>query len=239
MLDSGEFKGFFPETLEFYKELRENNDKRWFEEHRNIYNELVLEPAKAFINAMGKRLQGLSRDINAVPKVDGSIFRIYRDVRFSPDKSPFKTHLGIWFWEGMRKKMECSGYYLQIEPAVLWLGGGMYQIPDDMLSFYRENVVDKKYGEALAKAVKAVKDNGMEVGGAHFKKTPRGFNSEHKNAALLLHKGLWAGIEEKIPKQFFSPEFVEHCFICFKNSAPLHKWLVDLIERGNERNEKA
>ena len=235
MIGTGEFRGFFPETLKFYEELRENNDKYWFENHRKDYDKFVIDPAKAFVSAMGERLRDLSPDIHAVPKVDGSIFRIYRDVRFSPDKSPFKTHLGILLWEGTRKKMECSGYYLQIEPSVFWFGGGMYQIPDDMLSFYRDNVVDGKYGSELAKAVREVTDKGFVIGGSHYKRTPRGYDPSHKNAVLLLYKGLWAGIEEKIPTQFFSSEFVEHCFKRFKDSAPLHRWLVGLLERDNER----
>jgi uncharacterized protein (TIGR02453 family) len=235
MMKTGEFRGFFPETLRFYEELRENNDKHWFESHRNDYDKFVIEPAKAFITSMGNRLRELSPDINAIPKVDGSIFRIYRDVRFSPDKSPFKTHLGIYFWEGNRKKMECSGYYLQIEPSTIWYGGGMYQIPDDMLSFYRDNAVDEKYGLELTKAVRKVTENGYVIGGSHYKRTPRGYNASHMNAGFLLHKGLWAGVEEKVTTQFFTSEFVEYCFKRFKESAPLHKWLVGLLERENER----
>lgn len=234
-METGKFQGFFPETLKFYEELRENNDKYWFEAHRKEYEKYVIEPSKAFVNVMGERLHSLSPEIYAIPKIDGSIFRIYRDIRFSPDKSPFKTHLGIWFWEGNRKKMECSGFYLQIEPSVIWCGGGMYQIPDDLLGFYRENVVDKKYGLELSNAVKEVTEKNCIVGGSHYKRTPRGYDPSHPNAALLLHKGLWAGIEEKIPRQFYSSEFVEFCYECFNESFPLHRWLVEFLERSNER----
>lgn len=236
MKEINDFKGFHKETVKFYEELRENNDKHWFEIHRQDYEDHVLEPARAFVAAMGTKLMELSPQINAYPKVDGSIFRIYRDIRFSPDKSPFKTHLGIWFWEGPRKKMECTGYYFQIDPPSLWLGGGMYQIPDDMLGFYRENVVHPKYGKELEQAVKAIKDKGCEIGGKHYKKVPRGFDPSHSNAELLLHKGLWAGIEVKIPDELFTARCVDYCFKIFKSSAPLNNWLAELLERDNQEN---
>jgi uncharacterized protein (TIGR02453 family) len=236
MKEINEFKGFHRETIKFYEELRENNDKHWFENHRQDYENHVLEPARAFVAAMGSKLLELSPEINASPKVDGSIFRIYRDVRFSPDKSPFKTHLGIWFWEGPRKKMECTGYYFQIEPPILWLGGGMYQIPDDMLGFYRENVVDPKYGKDLERAVREVTGKGYMVGGKHYKRVPRGYDSSHPNAELLLHKGLWTNVEVRIPDDLFSELCIEYCFKRFKDTAPLNDWLAGLLEREHQAN---
>ncbi len=121
------FEGFSPKTIAFFNTLKKNNSKEWFNAHKQDFTNHVMEPAKTFVTEMGKALKTLSPDIIAIPLVNKSIFRIYRDVRFSPDKSPYKTHLGIFFWEGGRPKMECSGYYFHLEPPNVYLGAGLYQ----------------------------------------------------------------------------------------------------------------
>ncbi|MEI6613544.1 MAG: DUF2461 domain-containing protein, partial [Chrysiogenales bacterium] len=121
MAQVDEFRGFSKKTVEFFKDLAANNNREWFAAQRNNYEENVLQPARAFVVAMGERLQRLTPGITANPRTDGSLFRIYRDTRFSPDKSPYKTHMGIFFWEGKRPRMECSGYYFHLEPPNLML----------------------------------------------------------------------------------------------------------------------
>ena len=90
------FNGFNRKTFKFFKDLEENNTREWFEEHRSIFEKNVMEPAQEFVMEMGERLKSISPKIVAIPKTDKSIFRIYRDVRFSKDKTPYKTHLGIF-----------------------------------------------------------------------------------------------------------------------------------------------
>ena len=85
------FEGFFKETIDFFKELKTNNDKLWFDLHRGPYEDYVLGTAKSFIIAMGERLKKLSPTINADPRTNKSLFRINRDTRFSKDKTPYKT----------------------------------------------------------------------------------------------------------------------------------------------------
>ncbi|MEE8298440.1 MAG: TIGR02453 family protein, partial [Thermodesulfobacteriota bacterium] len=99
------FHGFTKATFKFFKDLEKSNTKKWFEENRKIYEKNVLEPAQEFVMEMGERLKSISPKIVAIPKTDKSIFRIYRDMRFSKDKTPYKTHLGIFFWEGPKKKL--------------------------------------------------------------------------------------------------------------------------------------
>ncbi|WP_455393079.1 TIGR02453 family protein, partial [[Eubacterium] cellulosolvens] len=123
------FNGFPKEFTSFFTDLAMNNNKSWFNEHRQDYEQFVLEPSKLFVIAMGERLTELSRDINAIPMVNKSLFRLNRDTRFSKDKSPYKTNLGILFWEGRRKRMECPGFYFHVEANTLMLGDGMYQFP--------------------------------------------------------------------------------------------------------------
>jgi len=226
------FNGFPRECLAFYRDLAKNNSKRWFEQHRSEFEEYVLAPAREFVLAMGEALSRRSPGIHADPRTDKSIFRIYRDVRFSRDKRPFKTNLAIWFWEGRGPRMECSGYYFHLEPKTLMLGAAIYMFPKHMIREYRDSVVHRTYGPGLDKAVKTVLKKGpYGLGGAFFKRVPRGYPADHANAGYLLYNGLWAGIEMPVPKEIFSPDLVSFCCKHYSNMAPLHEWLLNLTGR--------
>lgn len=226
------FKGFPRECVQFYSELARNNSRTWFSEHKADFDKYVLEPAQDFVFEMGKLLQKISPKVIADPRLDKSIFRPYRDTRFSKDKSPYKTHLGIFFWEGNRPKMECPGYYFHLEPPTLFLAAGMHGFPKPILEAYRDSVVDPKHGKALAQAVKEVlKKPECTVGGQHFKKTPRGYDSAHENVELLLYNGLYAMTEAAVPPEFYSEDILNYCFKKFQDLSPIHKWLAGMVGR--------
>ena len=128
----------FPDsTINFLKSLSRNNNKDWFNKNRERFDFEFLQPAIQFVVDMGEKLTSIAPNINAIPKIDKSIFRLHRDVRFSKNKAPFKNNLGLYFWEGRGKKMECSGYYFHIEPKLFFLGAGMYVFTKDQLKKYR------------------------------------------------------------------------------------------------------
>jgi uncharacterized protein (TIGR02453 family) len=230
-MSSNEFSGFSEKTLSFFRRLVKNNDKKWFTAHKAEYETEVLAPAQAFVMAMGQKLKTIAPGVVADPKINRSLFRIYRDARFSHDKSPYKTHLGIFLWEGSRLRMENSGFYFHIEPPEIWVGVGLYQFPNEMLPLYRQDVVHPVHGQALADAEKILIKRGYEINGATYKRVPRGFDPEHPNAKFLLHTGLYTGIEEKVPPEFFTPKFVDYCFKYCKAVLPLHQWLTAFVER--------
>jgi uncharacterized protein (TIGR02453 family) len=230
MSDDPIFSGFTKETVRFFAALRKNNDKAWFDRNRETYDKHVMAPAKLFVTAMGERLKTIAPRVVAVPKVNKSIFRINRDTRFSLDPAPYKTNLGIYFWDGVRSRMESSGFYFHLEPPDLWLGVGMYMIPDPLLGRFRKAVVDPKSGAEIRKIKAAIsKLNGASLGGQHYKRVPAGFDPAHPNAALLKHKGLYAGVETKIPEELYSARLVDYCFERFEPLAPLHRWLMKLF----------
>ena len=107
------FSGFPRQYFTFFNQLKKNNTRDWFEKHRSDYDEFVLHPAREFVTEMGKKLRQIAPGVNAIPKINQSLFKINRDVRFSKDKSPYKTYMGIWLWEGNRKRMESSGEALK------------------------------------------------------------------------------------------------------------------------------
>jgi uncharacterized protein (TIGR02453 family) len=229
MAQADAFKGFSEKTVTFFKELATHNNREWFAAQRSNYEEHVLLPARAFVVAMGERLYRLTPGITADPRPDGSLFRIYRDTRFSPDKAPYKTHLGIFFWEGKGPRMECSGYYFHLEPPNLMLGGGLYMFPRPLLERFRKAVVDPEYGDELAAAVKKISARpGFSLGGKHYKRLPPGTDPALPGAELLLHNGLYAGWETDVPKEFYSAALIDYCFDKFRPLQPLHRWLTDL-----------
>jgi uncharacterized protein (TIGR02453 family) len=230
MADETVFSGFTKETVRFFTALRRNNNKDWFERNRETYDSHVLGPAKLFVAAMGARLKAIAPHVVAVPKVNKSIFRINRDTRFSLDPSPYKTNLGIYFWDGKRSRLESSGFYFHFEPPDLWLGVGMYMIPDQLLDRFRKAVVDPKRGAELGRIVAAISGMaGCSLGGEHYKRVPAGFDPGHPNAALLKNRGLYASVETKFPEEFFSARLVDYCFERYEPLAPLHRWLMKLF----------
>ncbi len=227
------FDGFPPALMDFYRDLSANNDTAWFDAHKSLYRDKVLAPAQDFVVAMGQRLQTLAPGIVYDTRINGagSIFRIYRDLRFSKDKTPYKTFLGIFFWEGSAKKMESPGFYFQIAPSHVLLAAGMHQFPRAALEKYRQAVVDQKQGRALLQAVEDVtRDGPYQIGGSHYKRVPRGYDSQHPNAGWLLHDGLYAQFEvDPVPPVVFTPEIVDYSYRVFESMLPIHRWLVSLL----------
>lgn len=234
------FDGFYEETVTFYEQLKENNDKDWFEEHRQEYDRFVLEPARSFINVMGERLRSIVPNIIAIPSVNKSLFKIHRDIRFSPDKTAFKTHLAVWFWEGNAKRMECSGFYFHLQPEYVLLGAGIYVFPKAHLAEYRRSVDDDSLGEELVKiigelglSVKGTGQCSISIGaGDRYKKVPRGYDPNHPRADLLLNKGLTAFWQGPLPQELYSPKIIDFVFEKFERMLPLHRWLYDMVERA-------
>lgn len=229
MPEQNRFTGFYRETINFFIRLRANNNRDWFLKNKKGYEDCVLNPSKAFIVAMGEKLKSLSPGLLAVPQINKSLFRLNRDTRFSPDKSPYKTHLGIYFWEGEKPRMECSGFYFHLEPPKLLLGVGIYMIPKSDLHRFRKAVIDPEKGKELSKAVKKISGTEeLSLGGKFYKRIPPGFDPSHPNAEFLLHNGFYGGETLAIPKEFYSADLVDFCFEKYKNLAPLHRWLVSI-----------
>jgi uncharacterized protein (TIGR02453 family) len=229
MTEAPVFRGFTRETIRFYTALKRNNNRDWFARNKETFDREVIAPAKLFVTALGARLKTIAPGLLAVPAVNKSIFRIYRDTRFSLDPTPYKTNLGIYFWDGTRSKMDAPGFYFQLEPPRILFGAGLYQIPDSILGRYRRVVADPKRGAELRKIVDGLRARaGFEIGGETYKRVPAGYDPGHPNAELLKHKGLWAGLEMPVPKEFFSAALVDFCFERFEKMAPLYRWMLKL-----------
>ncbi len=231
-LEQYEFRGFPSACPRFYAGLARHNDREWFAAHKEEYLRDVVAPAQAFVVEMGARLRRLAPAIRFDPRPggSGSIFRIYRDTRFSKDKSPYKTHLGIFFWEGERKWG--PGFYFHLEPPRLQLYVGKYVFDKEELAAWRAAVDDTRRGAALAALVLKARRAGFELGGANYKRVPAGFAADHPRADLLRHDSVWLCSDEKVPAALRSRKLLDWCFRRFQGMAPLHRWLSELYVTG-------
>ena len=220
------FNGFPKETLTFLRGLSKNNDKAWFDAHRKNYDAHLMEPAKAFVEAMGDQFASFAPEVVVEPRVNGSIRRINRDIRFSKDKRPYKTWLDLQFWEGGDKRCGHASFFFRLQPDRLYLGAGMYEFPKPQLAAYRDAVVNDDSGRTLVRVLAKMEKAGFPAGGKHYKRVPRGFDPDHERADLLLHTGLFAIKEMKPPLEVHSATFVTICASHYKKVTPLFDWLT-------------
>ncbi len=221
------FEGFAPEGLAFLAGLAENNDRAWFEEHRGEFERLLLEPARDFVVETGKELARRGIDVHADPRVNGSIFRINRDTRFSKDKRPYKTHLDLWLWQGDGPSRRCAAFFFRLRPDALVLGAGRHHLEPEPLERYRQAVADARTGEALVAAVEQVEAAGFTLGGERYKRVPAGFAAEGRRGDLLRHEGLFAYADvSPPPPETHAPGFPAYCAERFARLEPLQAWVV-------------
>jgi len=232
MPDVSDFQGFPKEMLEFLQNLTHNNNREWFNEHKDVYRTKMLEPAQAFVMVMGARLRSLYPTLIADERTNGagSIFRIYRDARFSRDKTPYKTHLGILFWQGSRKKIENPGFYFQLEPGRMMLAAGVYEFPRKFIETFRQAVVDKKLGSSLVESVRRVEAAGdYTVERKHYKRIPAGYDPSSPNVDYLRYNALYAYTMGAVPEECYSQEIMDYCFDRFRAMSPIMDWLFNLM----------
>ena len=224
-----EFQGFPEEGLSFLKNLAKNNNRDWFNERKEIFQNYVQKPTQDFVFALGQRLNSLTSHLVYDTRLDGrgSIMRIYRDIRFSKDKSPYKNYIGITFWEGPSKKDSISGFFIRIEPAGAEVYAGKHMFDKSDLQDYRRAILDEERGNELEKRIELInKLEGYEVGGLHYKRVPLGYDKDHERRDLLRHNGLWARAPRIEPEVLKNSELVEVCFEHCAQMTPIHRWLV-------------
>ncbi|MBV9547613.1 MAG: DUF2461 domain-containing protein, partial [Chloroflexi bacterium] len=216
--------GFKPQLLQFLSELSANNTRDWFQAHYTDYQAVLVQPAKEFVLAMGDVLPELRQDIRAEPKIYGSILPITRDTRFSKDKTPYKTHLDLWFWQPIddAPSRECPGYYLRILPEALMLGAGMHRFSDQAQAAFRRAVQEPAHAEHLARTTRQLAESGYELAGETLKRAPNG-NDWQK------YTGLHASQTFPVPDDFYSERLTQWCLEHYRRLAPLQQWLVEIL----------
>lgn len=187
-----EFKGFSKKALPFLEAIRKNNNKEWFEAHRSEYEEYILNPSRIFVQEMGEHLMALEPTIDFEPKINKSLFRIYRDIRrMGANKTPLKSRIGIIFTQGNSgSRLQKSSFYLHFSPDELFVSVGVRWFEKPMLDAYREYIMDESRRVALDKLLKTLEAKGYKMIEKGYKRYPRGFSSEMPSADLSLYKGM-------------------------------------------------
>ena len=179
---------FGPGLMRFMKELSANNSRDWFQANKDRYERDVREPAREFIREMEAPLRKISKHFVADDrKVGGSLMRIHRDVRFSKDKSPYKTNVGIQFRHELARDVHAPGFYLHIDPKEVFLGVGMWHPASEELRAVRAAIAGKGRAWVRARDAGAVGE-GWSLEGDSLKRAPKGYDPEHPMIEDLRRK---------------------------------------------------
>ncbi|MEJ2373126.1 MAG: DUF2461 domain-containing protein [Sulfurimonas sp.] len=171
--------------------MRQNNNKEWFEAHKEEYKQLILNPSRAFVLEMGEHLMALEPTINYEPKINKSLFRIYRDTRrMGANKLPIKHRIGIIFWQGNAKRLQSSAFYMHFSPDELLVAVGVRWFEKPMLDAYREYIKDDANRAKLANILESITSKGYTTIEKGYKRYPRGFSADMENVELSLYKGM-------------------------------------------------
>ena len=226
-----DFSGFDQRGFDFLQGLEADNNKAYFDAHRPDFDEGLMAPARAFVVAVGDRLhRDYSAGILAEPKVNRAIRRMPRDTRFSNDKTPYKTHLDLWFQHGQGRT---HGFFFRLFHDRVCIGGGTHGFDKPTLAAYREAVADPTTGAALEAALAEVRAAGdYEIGQPHYKRVPRGYDADDPRAELLKYNAVWGMAEVPIPPEARGPDFVDFVHGVFMDCAPIVRWIDALVERG-------
>ena len=226
------FTGFPAAGLEFLAGIARDNTKAYFDANRTACETGLLEPAKAFVVALGDELHArVSPGIRAEPRVNGSILRINRDTRFSTDKSPYKAHLDLWFWEGAGPSRERPGYFVRLRPSTVTIGAGMHRFDRPLLEAYRAAVAAERTGRELEAAIaQATALEGVVVGGEAYKRVPRGLPADHPRADLLRHGALYVSGDWALPCEVSSAAFAGWAAERLDRMAPVERWLTEVLD---------
>jgi uncharacterized protein (TIGR02453 family) len=198
------FTGWKVEALEFFEGLEAENTKSYWQANKRVYETLVRAPMEELLAELEPTFG------------EGRIFRPYRDIRFSADKSPYKTNIAATIGDG----------YVSLSAEALGVGSGMYHLAPDQLEWFRNAVADERSGAALARIVATAKKEGTDVA-AHdvLKTTPRGFPKDHPRADLLRHKGLIMWREWPTGAWLGSKRAKDRIVKFLESAKPLNDWL--------------
>lgn len=222
-------QSFTPALFDFLRELSAHNERAWFQANKARYERDVRDPALRFVAEVGPALQTISRHVVADPRpVGGSLFRINRDVRFSADKSPYKTVVGMSFHHDRGRHGAGPGYYLHLEPdGMSFAGGGVYMPDTPALTQIRDAIVGN------TRAWKRVVED-PQLGPAFtpmgdvLKRAPQGYDAAHPYVEHLKRKSfVWHTQfdDDAVCAPDFADRYVEAC----RTAAPLHRFLAQAL----------
>ena len=204
------FTGISTAALDFYEDLENDNSKSFWTAHKGVYDETVRAPLEALTTELGKEFGA------------AKLFRPYRDVRFSADKTPYKTHQGAWFGQ--------SSVYFHISAAGLFIAAGYWQTTSEQVGRYRRAVADDVAGPELERVMATISAK-YDIGGDQLVRVPPGFEKDHPRADLLRYKTLTASKELGAPAWLSTAKAKDQIAKAWRGLTPLTSWLDTHVGR--------
>jgi uncharacterized protein (TIGR02453 family) len=225
---SKRYRGFEKDTIAFLEELAANNNRDWFAENKPRYEEHVLDVALRFIQSMQDPLAEIAPHFSAVPqRVGGSLMRVYRDTRFSKNKLPYKTNIGIQFRHEMAKDVHSPGYYVHLDPDQAFIGVGMWRPESDALRAIRERIVAKPAEWGRVRSDPKFRRL-FDLGGEMLTRPPRGFDKDNEHIEDIKRKSFIA-VRNLDVDDSLSPQFQRKVETSFKAGRPLMQFLCKAV----------
>lgn len=214
------FTGYSVKAIRFLNELKENNNREWFSENKKTFEQEIKAPADIFSRHMADELERLTGLIHQV-----KIFRIYRDIRFSKDKTPYNAHLHISF-KPITDTPYMPFWFFALETDCVKLGVGRFSFEKQELIDYRARI-DSSDGNKLSKIISRLSGNNLHINEPALKRVPSNFAKDHKHEGLLRHKGLTAFYSFPDTSVAIENNAVEKCMEGFKQIKPFYDWLTE------------
>ena len=220
------FRGFTPQTVTFFKELGENNYKEWFEDHRSVYENDVLKPLRALVTALAPTMHNIDPEFELRPtKV---LSRIYRDIRFSKDKTPYKDHMWISFQKPISRDewQNYPGYFIEIGATGYHLGMGLFMANKKVMDYVKDSI---KYDAEEFKRMtqKTVLNNGFEIRGEDYKR-PVANDLDPYFQPWIQKKSFWVAKNKPINDEFFTSDLVEQ----IRTDFVALEWLYNFLKES-------
>jgi uncharacterized protein (TIGR02453 family) len=228
------FKGFSPKTLKFLRGLKANNNKKWFDTHRTDYNEYVLQPLRDLVTDLGDSMLDIDPRFEITPAVNKTISRIYRDTRFSKDKSPFRST--VWFTFKNRKKdwaTLVSGYFFELSVNAYRYGMGFYDAAPAIMAKFRE-MIDENPKEFLKAISFFTKQCTFVLEGEKYKRTIDASKPENIQH-WYQRKNMYLVCNRKIDDTLFSSKLVDDLIDGFALIAPFYRYLQTIKLEDSSR----
>jgi uncharacterized protein (TIGR02453 family) len=224
-----QFDRFRPALFEFLEQLADNNNRPWFQENKARYEGEVLGPCLAFIRAFEPRLKKISRSFVASDRrVGGSLMRVYRDTRFSKDKTPYKTNVGIQFRHEQGRDIHAPGFYVHIAPGECFLAVGLWRPEPEPLGRIRQAIVEwpGRWRRARDDAKFRAR---FALDGGSLKRPPRGFAADHPCIEDIKRTD-FIGVEEMEERDVLDKGYLEHVAASFTASRPFMRFLCNALK---------
>ncbi len=226
---SGEFNGFSKDFVAFFKELKANNNRDWFAENKQRYKDVVQYPLSDFIAALAPHLEDIAPCYIADPRPNrGSMFRIYRDVRFSKDQRPYKEHAACQFRHQAGRDAHAPGYYIHLGDDSVRFGGGIWMPPAPKLTQIREAIDEHSDTWLSILEDPDFIDTFGQVDGASLKRAPKGYDIDHPMIEHLKRKSFF--IMHEIPvRHMFSKSLVDDVADAYEKGVPFMRFLTNAV----------